>query len=63
MVFNLELSVSDIIATPDSSITSMLWNFLKCSLTLVLTVTHSFNLFFVVDKTKSIDFLVKGLAQ
>ena len=40
--FNLELSVSVIIATPLSSLTSRSCNNLKCSLTLALTVTHSF---------------------
>ena len=53
-----ELSVSAIIATPSNSFTSKSWNFLKSSLTLAFTVTHSLKFSLVVDKTLSIDFFV-----
>ena len=63
MDFIFELSVSDIIASPSSSLTSRSCNLLKSPLTLVLTVTHSFKLSFVLAKTLSIDFFVYGLGK
>ena len=58
IAFNLELSVSDIMANPSNSSTSRLWNFLKSFFTLALTVTHSLRLSLVLAKTLSMDFFV-----